>query len=201
MNIFNNFYDSLINLITVMGYSGILIGMTLESACIPIPSEIIMPLGGFMAFEEELNFHVVVLAGTFGNLIGSLIAYYAGREGRAIFERKSNHIKGIHYTFQSLSEKWVSQYGGIAVFLGRLVPGVRTFISFPAGVIRMDIKIFIIYTFIGSYIWCFLLAWLGMQLGGNWENIIGVFANIHIYIAILVLLISGVMIYYWIKKA
>lgn len=158
-------------LIDTFGYFGVFIGMVIESANIPLPSEVIMPLGGLAASHGILNIWLVILAGTLGNVIGAIISYAIGYYGgRAFIDKYGKYIFFTHEDMDR-AEKWFGKYGDGAVFISRILPVVRTFISLPAGIARMRLSTFIIYTFIGSFIWCTLWAYIGFILGNNWESL------------------------------
>jgi membrane protein DedA with SNARE-associated domain len=159
------------SLIANLGYPGIFILMIFESALIPIPSEIIMPFSGFLVTAGKLSSIGVVLAGSFGNLVGSILIYYLGmgvgrafliKYGKYIFFRV-HHLEWIEQLFQ--------KYGDKISFIGRLLPGVRTYVSLPAGIGKTNLYKFVIYTLVGSIIWNSLLTYVGMQPGRNWNNI------------------------------
>jgi membrane protein DedA with SNARE-associated domain len=162
--------------------------MAVESAAIPFPSEIIMPLAGWLLVKDNGHgFEYLFLAafyGALGNTIGSLVAYYAGAwGGRPLI------VKYGRYVFVSRREldwadRWFDRYGQAAVFLSRLMPVVRTFISVPAGVTRMNVWRFTVLTFAGSYPWSFALAWGGYALGENWEDITNYLRPVAIPIAV-----------------
>ncbi len=136
----------IVNIISSLGYFGITILMALESACIPIPSEIIMPFSGFLVFAEKFSLWSVVLWGTIGNLIGSIIAYFVGYYGgRPLVEKYGKYILISHHEL-ALADSWFQKYGGLSVFFSRLLPVVRTFISLPAGIARMPFLKFCLYT-------------------------------------------------------
>jgi membrane protein DedA with SNARE-associated domain len=163
--------ETAIYLIESLGYWGIFLGMTIESACIPLPSEIIMPFAGYVVWEGKMTLWGITLAGTLGNLAGSLIAYYIGlKGGRPLLEKYGKYIL-ITKSKLNLADEWFEKYGHEAVLIGRMLPGVRTFISLPAGITHMDLKKFILYTFIGSLPWCFVLGYIGVLMGPQWETI------------------------------
>ena len=146
-----------------LGYLGIIILMAIESACIPLPSEIIMPYGGYLVatFPDKFSNFGMAIAGAIGCVLGSLLAYYIGRfGGRPLVERYGKYIL-ISKKDLEKGDKFFEKYGDWAVFIGRLLPIVRTFISFPAGVSRVNIIKFIIFTFLGSFPWCYVLSYLG----------------------------------------
>lgn len=181
-----------INLINYLGYWGIFIGMTVESACIPLPSEIIMPFAGFIVSEGQMTLWGITLAGAFGNLFGSLIAYYVGLKGGKPFLEKYGRYFLISKSKLDLTHDWFEKYGHEAVFFGRLLPGIRTFISLPAGIAEMDIKKFIIYSLAGSLPWCFALGYIGVYLGSQWASIRAYF---HLLDLIVIIGIIGILIY------
>jgi len=159
-------------LIASSGYLGIFFLMALESALIPIPSEIVMPFAGFLVSSGQFNLWYVVLAGTLGNLAGSLVAYVVGFYlGRGFILRYGKYIllKEKHLL---LVEKWFKKYGDKTVFFSRLLPVVRTVNALPAGIGKMNLKKFIIYTFVGSIPWNFALTYLGFLLREKWDIIL-----------------------------
>ena len=173
----------IIGVISSMGYGGILLLMAIESACIPLPSEIIMPFSGFLVFKGEMSLLYVALAGAIGCVVGSIPAYYLGAfGGRPLVEKYGKWLLISHHDL-ILADRWFTRHGEITIFIGRLLPVVRTFIAFPAGVARMNMSKFIIYTFTGSFIWCWLLAYAGMKAGQNWEGLKVYFHQFHYVIA------------------
>jgi membrane protein DedA with SNARE-associated domain len=153
------------------GYVAVFVLMTLESACIPIPSEVTMPVGGLLAAQGTLNLWVVGLVGALANLVGSLIAYAAGATGgRALVLRWGRFVRVRPHDLDR-AEAWFKRYGDRAVFWSRLLPVVRTFISLPAGMARMELKRFSVYSFLGSLPWSLGLAYGGYVLGNNWESL------------------------------
>ncbi len=145
--------------------------MALESALIPIPSEIIMPFAGFLVWEGKFSFANVVLWGALGNLAGSIIAYFLGfYGGRPLLEKYGKYIL-ISTEEIKRADDWFKKYGNFSIFISRMLPVVRTFISLPAGVARMPFWKFSLYTFLGSLPWAFLLTYLGIISGENWKNL------------------------------
>jgi len=162
---------SIIGIISSLGYSGIVLLMAIESACIPLPSEVIMPFSGYLVFRGELAFWGVAFAGAVGCVIGSLAAYGVGaRGGRPLVERYGRYLLVSRHDIE-LADRWFARYGDVTIFIARLLPVVRTFIAFPAGVARMALGKFVAYTFAGSLIWCAALAWVGERLGERWESL------------------------------
>ena len=164
----------IIGTISRLGYGGIVLLMAIESACIPLPSEIIMPFSGYLVSTGEMNLWLVGLAGAVGCVLGSIVAYYAGAWGGRPFIEKYGKYILISYHDLDLADRWFQRHGDITIFVGRLLPVIRTFIAFPAGVARMNLWRFNLYTFAGSYIWSLGLAWIGMKLGEHW-NTLGVY--------------------------
>lgn len=159
------------SVISSLGYGGIFFLMILESALIPIPSEIIMPFSGFLASTGKLNSVGVILAGSLGNLVGSVITYYLGiRLGRAFLIKYGKYILfRVHHLVWT--EQLFQKYGDKISFVGRLLPGVRTYISLPAGIGKSNFIKFVVYTLVGSIIWNSLLTYAGIQLGRSWQHI------------------------------
>ena len=157
--------------ISALGYPGVVAMMAIESACIPLPSEIIMPFSGYLVHEGTFNLHFASLAGALGCAIGSVVAYYAGMYGGRPFLDKYGKYLLIRRHDMDRADKWFETRGEMTVFVSRLLPVIRTFISFPAGVSRMHFGRFVIYSFVGSVPWCYFLAYIGKVLGQNWESV------------------------------
>lgn len=156
--------------ISMLGYGGVVLLMAIESACIPLPSEIIMPFSGYLVSKGEMNLWLVGFAGAVGCVLGSMVAYWVGMYGgRPLIEKYGRYILISHHDLD-LADRWFAKYGEIIVFASRLLPAIRTFIAFPAGVARMNIPRFIIYTFAGSLPWCIGLAYVGQKLGEKWDK-------------------------------
>ena len=187
--------------ITVLGYPGIVMMMGIESACIPLPSEIIMPFSGYMTLKSPEHFSLigVALAGAIGCVVGSVVAYFAGLwGGRPFIERYGRYIL-IRKKDMATADRWFAKYGNAAIFFSRLMPVIRTFISFPAGVARLNFVTFVIYTFLGSLPWCYALAYIGKVLGKNWMDIKNYFHNADIVIVVLVVLAFAFYLYHHLK--
>jgi membrane protein DedA with SNARE-associated domain len=156
--------------ISALGYSGIVLLMAIESACIPLPSEIIMPFSGYLVSTGQLNLWGVAVAGAVGCVLGSLVAYWVGMYGgRPFIEKYGRYILLSRHDLD-IADRWFGKYGEIIVFVSRLLPAIRTFIAFPAGVARMNLPRFVIYTFAGSLPWCLALAYVGQKLGEQWDK-------------------------------
>lgn len=176
-------------------YVGIALLMAVESACVPLPSEIIMPFSGYLVSRGELKLWLVSLAGAVGCVIGSWLAYAIGAKGgRPLVERYGRYVLVSHRDLD-LADRWFQRHGDITIFVGRLLPVVRTFIAFPAGVARMPLGRFTAYTFLGSLIWCWGLAWIGVKLGEHW-NTLGVYFH-RFDAAIVALVVLGAGLYVW----
>jgi membrane protein DedA with SNARE-associated domain len=156
--------------ISTLGYSGIVLLMAIESACIPLPSEIIMPFSGYLVSRGEMNLWGVGVAGAVGCVVGSWVAYYAGMYGGRPFIEKYGRFILLSRHDLDLADRWFAKYGELIVFTARLLPAIRTFIAFPAGVARMNMTRFTIYTFAGSLPWCLGLAYVGQKLGEQWDK-------------------------------
>jgi len=183
------------SLIAATGYGGIVILMAIESACIPLPSELIMPFAGYLVFEGTMKLVWVATAGAIGCNLGSLVAYEIGAYGgRPLVERYGRWIL-LGRRDLDWADRFFARWGYLAVFIARLLPVVRTFIALPAGIARMPRGRFHIYTFLGSWPWCFALAWFGVKLGQNWREL-GKY--LHKFDAvILVVLVGGVAWFLW----
>ncbi len=156
--------------ISAMGYGGVVLLMAIESACIPLPSEIIMPFAGYLVYRGQFTLQGAALAGAVGCIVGSIPAYYLGQYGgRPLIERYGRYVLLSHKELD-LADRLFRRHGHWVVLACRLLPVVRTFIAFPAGVARMPMAKFVIYTFVGSYPWCLGLAWVGFRLGEAWHT-------------------------------
>jgi membrane protein DedA with SNARE-associated domain len=156
--------------ISTLGYAGVALLMAVESACIPLPSEIIMPFSGYLVYKGQFNLWAVGVAGAFGCVVGSWVAYYVGLYGgRPMIEKYGRYVLLSRHDLD-LADRWFARYGEVIVFASRLLPVVRTFIAFPAGVARMNMTRFTLYTFLGSLPWCLGLAYVGQVLGEQWDK-------------------------------
>ncbi len=171
LDIINNLANFVIQTISNTGYLGIFFLMVAESSLIPIPSEIIMPFSGYLASTGKLNPILIILAGSIGNLVGSLVAYFIGvKLGREFIVKYGKYIllKKSHLEW---TESYFKKYGDRSTFVSRLLPAIRTYISLPAGVAKMNLKKFSTYTFAGSIIWSTMLTYVGSTLGDQWTKI------------------------------
>lgn len=186
--------ESVTDYISVWGYWGILIGMALESACIPIPSELIFGFAGYLVYLGRLEFWPAVAAGVFGGLAGSIAAYLAGAYGGRSFIDQYGKYFFLSKRHVDQAQRWFDRYGVPAVFFSRLLPVVRTFISLPAGMARVPFARFALYTLLGSVPWTVVLIYAGKLLGENWQqiNLIGHKASL----AVIAGLALAVLAYY-----
>ena len=186
-----------------VGYVGVLLAMGIESAMVPLPSELILPFGGFMVSSatqiepltgQPWNFWIVVIVATLGNTLGSLIAYAIGAYGgRPFLERYGKYLLIREHEIEA-ADVFFEKYGAATVFFGRLLPIVRTFISFPAGVTRMPLGKFIAYSTAGALPWSIALVWAGVLLGDNWVQIREMLKPFNIAIAVAVIaLFAGLL--------
>ena len=191
----------IIHFISTLGYFGIFLLMTLESALIPIPSEVTMPFSGSLVALGQFNIWFVVLAGTLGNLFGSLLAYFLGYWGeesvvRRLIVKYGKYLLISEHEYDQ-SERWFRVHGELIVLLSRVLPVLRTFISLPAGVAKMKLPKFITYTVVGSLIWSFVLTEFGIVLGRNWKTLGVYFHKFDIVIVVACVLV--VVWYVWHK--
>jgi membrane protein DedA with SNARE-associated domain len=185
--------------IATLGYGGVVLMMAIESACIPLPSEVIMPFSGFLVASGRFNLQMVALMGALGCLLGSYVAYYVGANGgRRFIERYGRYLLIAPHELET-ADRFFERWGSLAVFLARLLPVVRTFIAFPAGVSRMKLLPFSIYTLLGSYIWCLVLAYAGMKLGEHWKDLAPYFHRFDALIAILLIAGAAALLYNRVK--
>lgn len=179
-----------------LGYLGVALLMAIESASVPLPSEIIMPFSGFLVESGRFTLFGLALAGAVGSVIGSILTYALGYfGGRPLIVKYGRYILLSEHDLH-LTEKFFQKFGSISTFIGRILPIVRTFISIPAGIGKVSIGPFIFYTFIGSFIWSYFLAWLGMRLGENWRSLEIYFRKFDLLIGVLII----AFVIYWIKR-
>lgn len=185
----------IVSTIGAMGYGGIVLLMGIESACIPLPSEVIMPFAGYLVLTGEMNLWLAALAGAIGCVAGSIPAYYLGMYGgRPLIEKYGRYLLMCPHDLD-LADRWFAKHGDITVFVARLLPVVRTFIAFPAGVNRMNMHRFIVYTFVGSYPWCLALAYFGYKLGENWPVLRNYFHKFDTLIGVLI--VAAIVLWVW----
>jgi membrane protein DedA with SNARE-associated domain len=175
--------DLILDLISNSGYLGVFFLMVLESATLPVPSEIVMPFAGYLVYSEgEMSLLGVILAGSVGCTVGSIAAYAVGYyAGRPLILRYGKYIL-LREKHLVSAEKWFAKYGDKATFIARLLPVIRTVISLPAGIAKMNFKKFVLYSFVGSVPWTALLAYIGYWLGSEWREVSGVFRELDILV-------------------
>lgn len=182
---------------TVFGYTGLFILSLLESAAIPIPSEIVLPFAGFLVASGQFLFWPTVLLATAGNVVGSAILFWIGISGgRWILEKYGKYVLIQHHDIER-GEAWFDRHGAKAVFWGRMMPVVRTFISLPTGVSRMNFKKFTIFTILGALPWNFVLVYLGLKAGENWSSFQPYF---HIFDIIVGVTVITFIVWHFYKK-
>jgi membrane protein DedA with SNARE-associated domain len=160
----------IVEVISTAGYFGVVLMMAIESACIPLPSEVIMPFAGYLVSIGQFSLIGAATAGALGCNLGSTVAYYiAAVGGRPVLDRWGKYVL-ISAKELERTDRFFARYGAATVFFGRLLPVVRTFIAFPAGLARMPMLKFQVYTFLGSWPWCFVLAYIGYLLGARWDS-------------------------------
>jgi membrane protein DedA with SNARE-associated domain len=168
----HDFISLIVNFINEIGYLGIFIGMFLESTIIPIPSEVVMIPAGIASSKGLMNIYTVTIIGTFGNILGAVFSYFLALTlGRKIILKIGKYFFIKPETIEKI-EIFFKKYGSISVFIGRLLPGFRHFISLPAGLARMDFKLFLLYTSLGSSIWTSILSFTGYFIGENQDLIV-----------------------------
>ena len=161
----------ILSIIGTLGYGGVVLCMTIESACIPLPSEIIMPFSGYLVTTGRFTLWGVALAGAVGNVFGSWIAYWLGVKGGRPLAAQLSRWRVIRMEEYDRADGWLRRHGLKVALWTRLLPIVRTFISFPAGAARVPFGLFTMYTFVGSFLWALGLAYVGVVLGEHWERI------------------------------
>lgn len=190
-----------VSIISATGYIGLAFLMAVESACLPLPSEVIMPFGGYLVSTGQLNLFGVATAGAIGCNIGSVIAYELGKRGGRAFVAKYGRFVFVDVNDLDRAEGFFQRYGGLAVLICRLLPVVRSFIAVPAGIARMPLLRFHVYTFLGSWPWCFALAWVGMKLGHAWNSDPRIKAVMHkLDAAIVVAVLAAIVWFIWHRK-
>ena len=170
--------------------------MMLESTLIPIPSEVVIPFAGFLAYMGEMNIWLIVLVSTFANLTGSIIAYVIGKYlGRGFIERYGKYVL-LNMKHLELVERWFDKYGSLTVLFSRMLPVIRTYNALPAGMGKMNIFKFCLYTFLGSIPWNLALVFVGYLLKENWNTL----ERYSLYIDILAILVVAAVIFFVAKR-
>lgn len=179
------------------GYVGIFSLMLLESTSLPLPSEVILPFSGYLVSLGQLSLWITILISTIAAITGSLIDYYIGLKGFKLISRQKT-LEKLLFSKANLerAEKWFDKYGSLSVFLGRMIPGFRTFVSFPAGAVKMSLLKFITYTLVGCLAWNSALVYVGMYVGENWREVPSVS---HYLIVVLLAAILVTLAVFWIR--
>ena len=185
----------IIAVISRSGYAGIVLLMGIESACIPLPSEVIMPFSGYLVSQGRFTLLWVATAGALGCNVGSAVAYWVGYFGGRRLVLRYGRVVWLTQRELEISDRFFARFGSATVFVARLLPVIRTFIALPAGVARMPQVRFHVYTFLGSWPWCFALAYLGMKAGDHWDYLREYFHKFDA--VIVVLLVAAVLWFVW----
>ncbi len=188
----------LVGVIASGGYASVIFLMAIQSACIPIPSEVIMPLAGYALAHTQLQLIILATVASLASNLGSIPAYWVGaRGGRPMVERYGSYLLLSRHDLDRV-DHFFARFGSIAVLVGRMLPIIRTFIAFPAGVAKMNQLRFHIYTFLGSWPWCYVLAYVGMKLGAQWNNdprFKAIFHRFHLGVELV--LVAGFVWFVW----
>jgi membrane protein DedA with SNARE-associated domain len=197
------------HVIRTMAYPGIVLLMAIESACIPLPSEVIMPFAGALCGTalaaaqkpptQPLDLWWVSFAGALGCAVGSAVAYWVGIWGGRPFVEKYGKYVLIRKRDIDRADRWFQRWGAWAVFISRLLPVIRTFISLPAGIARMPFWPFLALSFIGSLPWCWFLAWIGLKLGENWQSLRSYFHGADAVIGVALLALFGFWLWHHLR--
>lgn len=191
--------DFIVHFLLDWGYIALFICMALENMNIPIPSEIILGFAGFLVSQHIFDFTTATIVATIAGLVGSLLSYYMGLKGGRNLMLRHTAKGGLGAKKLSLAKNWFEKYGGLAVFTGRLLPGIRTFISLPAGIAKYPLKRFIIYTLLGTIPWTIFLIYMGDFLGENWTLLIDYKLEIGVTCCVLAA-IAGALFYIFHKQ-
>ncbi|HKV85646.1 MAG TPA: DedA family protein [Ktedonobacterales bacterium] len=203
LNIEKTLFDWITNWYTTTGYVGIILAMALESCCIPLPSEIVMPLAGFFVFKGDFTLPGVAIAGAVGCVFGSAVAYGIGAAGGRPLLLKYGKFILISKADSDRADRWFARHGSPVAFFSRLLPVVRTYISLPAGISRMNFWKFIVFTLLGSLPWTFVLAYIGYRLGDKIQHasqLTSVFHGVDIVILVVVVALVALYVYRHVQK-
>jgi len=189
-------------IISSLGYAGIVVAMAIESACIPLPSEVIMPFSGYLVSQGRFTLWGVSLAGAFGCTLGSAVAYAVGAYGGRPFILKYGRYLLVTAHDVERADRWFARYGMTATFISRLLPVIRTFISLPAGVARVPLARFLFYAFLGSLPWSWVLAYGGMLLGEHWDRVGGILHSLDVVIVLVLAAGAGWFVWrHWPRRS
>jgi membrane protein DedA with SNARE-associated domain len=195
-NILNSATGLIVHIISTLGYAGVGLLMALQTMAIPIPSEVILPFAGFLASMGRFNIWLIALVGGLGSCIGSSIAYYIGyKGGRPLIIKFGKYILISHHDL-NMTERFFAKFGSAAIFIGQLLPIVRSFIAFAAGLAEETFWKFVLFTFLGSFFWSLMLTYVGQKLGENWTSLHSEFHDLDLLI-ILIIVIGAA---WWIRR-
>jgi len=198
-SILSSVTNLIVHTISTLGYPGVGLLMAIQTVAIPVPSEVIIPFAGFLVSVGRFNIFIIAIVGAIGSCVGASAAYYIGfKGGRPLIERYGKYVFISHRDL-NFTEKFFAQFGFMAVFIGQLLPIVRSFIGFFAGVAEENFKKFIASVFTGSFLWCLLLGFIGMKLGQHWTDLHTKFQKFDGVVAVLILLAAAYWIYRHIK--
>lgn len=193
--------DYIITFLQEYGYVAMFVAMVLENANIPIPSEVVLGFAGYLIAQHIFDMTTTIIVGSLAGIIGSVLSYWIGQYGgRPLLLKYGKYVFFNEHKFQ-MAENLFDKYGGAAVFFGRLIPGVRTFISLPAGIARYPMHKFILWTVIGTLPWTILLVWMGAKLGAHWQDLIQ-YNHVFLYIVVVIVVVVAIILglRYWLKK-
>ncbi len=201
MSLTQSLFDFVVHTLQAAGYSGVFALMVLESATLPVPSEIVLPFAGYLVFLGSLNFWIILVVASIGSLLGTVIDYAAGYYlGRTAILR---YGKYVHLTEKNLvsTENWFKKYGPITVLLARFVPLIRTLVAFPAGIAEMKIPKFLSYSIIGIVLWDAALIYVGYLVGPRVNSIINSLSSSFTFVEILAVIIAAITIFFWARRS
>ncbi len=193
-------FDFAANLLAQLGYLGIFVLMVMESATLPVPSEVVLPLAGFLVYQGRLEFWATVVVATLGSLVGTMVDYGVGFYlGRPAVLRYGRMVRVSEERLR-MTEGWFGAHGRSVVFFARFVPLVRTLIAFPAGVVKMDVRLFLAYSAVGIFLWDVALVYVGAVAGQNSAAIIGILQSIFLPLGLAAIAILGIAAYRSLRK-
>ena len=200
LSISSSIFNFAINLVEKSGYAGVFVLMVLESATLPVPSEVILPVAGYLVFLGQLNYWVAVVVASIGSLIGTLIDYFIGYYlGRAAILRYGRIVR-LNEGHLKTTERWFAKHGEMIVLLARFVPLIRTLVAFPAGIAEMKMWKFISFSIIGIVIWDAILIYLGELFGQNYSSIVSTLSNAFNLVEILAVIIVVIVLFLWLRR-
>ena len=200
MSISSEIFTFVISLVEKSGYAGVFVLMALANSLIPIPSEVILPVAGYLVFLGQLNFWVVLFVSSFASLIGTLVDYWIGLYlGRAAVLRYGRYVR-LNENHLKTSEKWFAKYGEITVLLMKFVPLVRILVAFPAGFAEMKLWKFILFSTIGIFVYGAILIYIGEFFGANYTSIVSSLSNAFLIIEILAVVVAAMILFLWFRR-